>query len=334
MRKLVLLGIAVCFVVMALGVAAFAEEKKEIHIGVTIPGLFSPAFVEMKRQGELKAQELGVKVTVVSAENDIDRQFEQVRDFIAAGVDGIVITTIDSYGIVKAIEEANKAGIPVITVDRKSFGGEVFYHEETDNFNAGRLCAVYVAHLFKDNPGPIEIFIERLDPSVDSVEDRFQGFMFEVSQWPNLKVVAAPNLGMDVGKAFEATINAFQANPNIKVIFLPGEPWLSGTVSALKQLGKWFPRTDPNHIVMVGVDGDQFAVENMIEGYYDFSAVQAIDKFVANAIEVFVQYFREGKKPPVKERYVPVLGLCPENFDFIKDRVWGYRVYMEQKGKQ
>ncbi len=301
--------------------------------GVTVPGLFSPAFVEMKNQAELKAKELGVKLTVVSAENDIDRQFEQVRDFIAAGVDGIIITTIDSFGIVKAVEEANKAGVPVITVDRKAFGGEVFYHEETDNFNAGRLCAIWVAQHFKDNPGPIEIYIERLDPSVDSVEDRYQGFMFEVSQWPNLKVVAAPNLGMDVGKAFDATINAFQANPNINVIFLPGEPWLSGTISALKQLGKWFPYDDPNHIMMVGVDGDQFAVENMIEGYYDFSAVQAIDKFVANAIEVFVAYFREGKTPPVKERYVPVLGLNRYNLDFIKDRVWGYRVYSEQKGQ-
>jgi len=40
-------------------------QEKEITIGLTISGLFSPAFVEMKRQAELKAQELGVKLIVV-----------------------------------------------------------------------------------------------------------------------------------------------------------------------------------------------------------------------------------------------------------------------------
>lgn len=328
--KKILVVLTFLLIMTFVGSSIALAQEKEITIGLTISGLFSPAFVEMKRQAELKAKELGVKLIVVSADNDIDRQYEQVKDFIAKKVDCIIINTIDSYGIVKAVEEANKAGIPVITVDRKSFGGEVFYHEETDNFNAGRLCAFWVAQHFKEDPGPIEIMIERLDPSVDSVEDRYQGFLFEVSQWPNLKVVAAPNLGLDVNKAPEATINAFQANPNLKVIFLPGEPWLSGTLAALKQLGKLKKYDDPGHIFMVGVDGDQFAVENIIKGYYDFSAVQAIDMFAANAIQVFVDYVRGGKEPPVKEKYIPVLGLNRFNFDHLKDRVWGYRVYMEK----
>lgn len=329
--KRLILGIVIALMVLSFAVGSVALAQEDITIGMTISGLFSPGFVEMKRQAELKAEELGVELITVSADNDIDRQYEQVKDFISRQVDCIIINTIDSYGIVKAVEEANKAGIPVITVDRASFGGEVFYHIETDNYNAGRLCGAWVAQHFKDDPGPVEIMIMRLDPSVDSVEDRYQGFLFEISQWPNLKVVAAPNVVMDVNKAPDATINSFQANPNIKVIFLPGEPWLSGTLSALQQLGKLYKYDDPNHVLMVGVDGDQFAVENIINGYYDYSAVQGIDQFAARAVEVFVDYIRSGQEPPKKEEYIPVLGLNRYTFDTIKDRVWGYRVYMEQQ---
>lgn len=329
--KRLILGIVIALMVLSFAVGSVALAQEDITIGMTISGLFSPSFVEMKRQAELKAEELGVELITVSADNDIDRQYEQVKDFISRQVDCIIINTIDSYGIVKAVEEANKAGIPVITVDRASFGGEIFYHIETDNYNAGRLCGAWVAQHFKDDPGPVEIMIMRLDPSVDSVEDRYQGFLFEISQWPNLKVVAAPNVVMDVNKAPDATINSFQANPNIKVIFLPGEPWLSGTLSALQQLGKLYKYDDPNHVLMVGVDGDQFAVENIINGYYDYSAVQGIDQFAARAVEVFVDYIRSGQEPPKKEEYIPVLGLNRYTFDTIKDRVWGYRVYMEQQ---
>ncbi len=329
--KRLILGIVIALMVLSFAVGSVALAQEDITIGMTISGLFSPGFVEMKRQAELKAEELGVELITVSADNDIDRQYEQVKDFISRQVDCIIINTIDSYGIVKAVEEANKAGIPVITVDRASFGGEIFYHIETDNYNAGRLCGAWVAQHFKDDPGPVEIMIMRLDPSVDSVEDRYQGFLFEISQWPNLKVVAAPNVVMDVNKAPDATINSFQANPNIKVIFLPGEPWLSGTLSALQQLGKLYKYDDPNHVLMVGVDGDQFAVENIINGYYDYSAVQGIDQFAARAVEVFVDYIRSGQEPPKKEEYIPVLGLNRYTFDTIKDRVWGYRVYMEQQ---
>lgn len=329
--KRLILGIVIALMVLSFAVGSVALAQEDITIGMTISGLFSPGFVEMKRQAELKAEELGVELITVSADNDIDRQYEQVKDFISRQVDCIIINTIDSYGIVKAVEEANKAGIPVITVDRASFGGEIFYHIETDNYNAGRLCGAWVAQHFKDDPGPVEIMIMRLDPSVDSVEDRYQGFLFEISQWPNLKVVAAPNVVMDVNKAPDATINSFQANPNIKVIFLPGEPWLSGTLSALQQLGKLYKHDDPNHVLMVGVDGDQFAVESIINGYYDYSAVQGIDQFAARAVEVFVDYIRSGQEPAKKEEYIPVLGLNRYTFDTIKDRVWGYRVYMEQQ---
>ena len=329
--KRLILGIVIALIVLSFAVGSMALAQEDITIGMTISGLYSPGFVEMKRQAELKAEELGVELITVSADNDIDRQYEQVKDFISRQVDCIIINTIDSYGIVKAVEEANKAGIPVITVDRASFGGEVFYHIETDNYNAGRLCGAWVAQHFKDDPGPVEIMIMRLDPSVDSVEDRYQGFLFEISQWPNLKVVAAPNVVMDVNKAPDATINSFQANPNIRVIFLPGEPWLSGTLSALQQLGKLYKYDDPNHVLMVGVDGDQFAVENIINGYYDYSAVQGIDQFAARAVEVFVDYAKNGKEPAKKQEYIPVLGLNRYTFDTIKDRVWGYRVYMEQQ---
>ncbi len=61
---------------------------------------------------------LGVEVIERNANEDANKQLEQVKDCIAQGVDGIIIIPQDGESAVTIVGEANKAGIPIAVFNR------------------------------------------------------------------------------------------------------------------------------------------------------------------------------------------------------------------------
>ena len=91
------------------------------------------------------ADSLGIDLHIVAGEWDLARQTSQVENFITQRMDAIIIAPVDSRGIVSAVEEANRAGIPVFTADIASAGGDVTAHVASDNAQGGRLVGEYLA---------------------------------------------------------------------------------------------------------------------------------------------------------------------------------------------
>jgi len=91
-------------------------------IGLSLSTLNNPFFVELRNGAQSKAKELGVNLIVVDAQDKPSKQINDIEDLIQKKVDLIIINPTDSSAIVPAIESANKAKIPVITVDRGASG--------------------------------------------------------------------------------------------------------------------------------------------------------------------------------------------------------------------
>ncbi|MCZ5120860.1 substrate-binding domain-containing protein, partial [Escherichia coli] len=64
-----------------------------------------------------EAKKDNVNLSVSIANQDLNKQLSDVEDFITKKVDAIIISPVDSKGVQAAIIKADKAGIPVITVD-------------------------------------------------------------------------------------------------------------------------------------------------------------------------------------------------------------------------
>ena len=101
MKHLLLAGAAIA---LALG---SAEAKDLKSVGITLGSLGNPYFVTLAKGAEVKAKEINpaVRVNSVSADYDLNKQFTQVDNFIAAGVDLILINAVDAKAI------------PVVAVD-------------------------------------------------------------------------------------------------------------------------------------------------------------------------------------------------------------------------
>ena len=71
--------------------AAMAET-----IGVSIVN-FDNNFQTLLRQGiEARAGEIGVDVQIEDAQNESAKQLDQIKNFIASGVDAIMVTLVDT----------------------------------------------------------------------------------------------------------------------------------------------------------------------------------------------------------------------------------------------
>ena len=106
LRTLLLAGAAMAL----LSGAASAKELKAV--GVTVGSLGNPFFGAVGKGITDAAKQVNpqVKVTLASADYDLNKQFTQMDNFIAAGVDLILVNAADPRAIAPAVKRAQAAG--------------------------------------------------------------------------------------------------------------------------------------------------------------------------------------------------------------------------------
>ena len=92
-----------------------------------------------------KAKADGIQVEFLDAKGDGNMQIDQLNEAISSGAGAIILLAADGSSIVKTIEKANDAGIPVITVNRSVAGGRVL-RSYSDDKEAGRMQGESMAH--------------------------------------------------------------------------------------------------------------------------------------------------------------------------------------------
>ncbi|MEQ1901239.1 MAG: sugar ABC transporter substrate-binding protein [Devosia sp.] len=126
-KSLALAGLATLGLSLAMPVTAQAQDwlegtpKKpisDLKIGFSFRGgaggnLYVAQYVAQLHK---MADELGIELVIVDAEDDPGRQTQQLPELIAQQPDAIVVWALSAAGIVPALKQASDAGIPVVTV--------------------------------------------------------------------------------------------------------------------------------------------------------------------------------------------------------------------------
>lgn len=103
---------------------AFQASAKE-NIALVVSTLNNPFFVNLKEGAVNKAKELDYELVILDSQNNPAKELANVEDTIVKGTKVILINPTDSEAVGNAVLAANKAGIPVITLDRASVKGDV-----------------------------------------------------------------------------------------------------------------------------------------------------------------------------------------------------------------
>lgn len=142
---------------LALADSSPAITEQKGVIGYSAMSLKNPFFVVIRDSLTAAGAENGYKVITTDADSDVNKQANQVENFISQSVDAIVLNPTDRLAIGSAIKKANEAGIPVFTCDLQCVakGIEIAGHIGTDNFQGGELAGQAMVELLGDEGGEI-----------------------------------------------------------------------------------------------------------------------------------------------------------------------------------
>lgn len=239
--KSVLLAAAAALALSA-GVASAKELKS---IGISLGSMGNPFFVALAKGAEDQAKKVNpnVKVTAVGFDYDLGKQFTQIDNFIAAGVDMILLNPGDANALEPAIKKAQAAGILVVAVDTAAKGADLTV--TTNNVQAGEIACQYIV----DKLGGKGDVIIQNGPQVSAVVDRVNGCRSVFAKAPGIKILSSDQDGKgsrDGGLAvMQGHLTRFQ---KIDAVFAINDPQAIGTDLAAKQLNR-------SGIIITAVDG-------------------------------------------------------------------------------
>ncbi|WP_029008385.1 ribose ABC transporter substrate-binding protein RbsB [Azospirillum halopraeferens] len=231
-------------VVAATALVGAAEARAADTIALVVSTLNNPFFVTLKNGAEAKAKELGYTLLVLDSQNDPARELANVEDVVSKKVKLLLVNPTDSDAVRSAVRAANRAQIPVVTLDRSANGGEVVSHIASDNVAGGRMAGQLVVDMLKGEGAVVEL--QGL-PGASAARDRGQGFREVVDAAAGLKVVASQPADFDRTKALNVMENILQAQAKIDAVFAHNDEMALGAAKAIQASGRTIP--------VVGFDG-------------------------------------------------------------------------------
>jgi ribose transport system substrate-binding protein len=270
------------------------EAKKDgnMKIGLSISTLNNPFFVTLKEGAEKAAKEEGVELIVVDAQNDSAKQINDIEDLIQQDVDLILVNPTDSSAVTSAIESANSANIPMITVDRSADGGKVVTHIASDNVAGGKMAGEFILEQLKNGGNIVEL--EGI-PGSSAARERGEGFHQVIDKASNVKVVAKQAADFDRAKGLSVMENILQSHKDIQAVFAHNDEMALGALEALEARGM-------KDVIVVGFDATEDAVKAVKEGKMAATVAQKPELIGENAVKTALKVLN-GEKV---DKFIPI----------------------------
>ena len=270
-----------CFAACAALWAVLATPALSASIGVAmLPPVSFPLMIHDGIETHAKSLP-GLAVTFAYAEAGAgDKQIAQVRDFIAAKVDALVILPVDPAANAAITRLAQEADIPLVYVNggpREDWlAGRVAFVLPND-LVAGRLQMRKLGQML-DGTGRVAIITGH--PSHSATALRTQGVKEVAAQFPGLRVVEEAAADWDRKKAASVVAGWLAKGIALDAIVANNDEMAIGAADAVEAAG-----LAPDRILIAGVDATPDALKAMqhkrmaVTVYQDagFQARRAID---------------------------------------------------------
>jgi ABC-type sugar transport system substrate-binding protein len=278
--------------------------------------------------------ERGVSVLERNAQEDANRQLEQVRDCIAQGVDRIILIPQDGESAVTIVREAQDADTPIAVFNRPPSDLSRGIVIVADNESIAEQAVDYMVELAAERFAATG---QRLTPVImvgdlgdPNAVGRRQGFYNAINKRLDLfNPVIEVGTEWDAATGFANLEAAITANPAIDFLFTSSD-FLFPTIRAiLEPRGKWVTRDDANHVIMGGLDGDATACLLIKEGFVDATGVQDLFFEADMTMDALLAAIAAGDAQPNQVIEDPGFALTAGNIAEREMDMWGC-VLLEQ----
>ena len=193
-------------------------------------------------------------------ESDTGSQIEVVKDMITMGVDGIVLAPNQKGGLVDAVEETIGEGIPVVIFDSGlDDGPQIVSYVATDNFKGGQMAGDAMAKAIGEKGN---VILLRYITGSESTEQRENGFLDAIANYPDITVVSSDQYGGDNATSAKEKVDQLLQlhGESLAGIFAVCEPNANGTLEAIKNAGL------AGKIKFIGFDPSDALIDALADG--------------------------------------------------------------------
>lgn len=289
------------------------------NIGVSM-ALFDDNFLTVLRNGMIDyAGTLdGVTIQVEDAGNDVGKQLDQINNFIASGVDAIVVNPVDTSATQAMSDVAAAAGVPLVYVNREPVNVDTLPDNQafvaSNEADSGTLETLEVCRLLKEagkTEANILVIMGELSNQAAVMRTKDIHDVIATPECSFMKIVDEQTSNWSRDQAQNLMTNWLSSGVTFDAVVANNDESAIGAIQAMKAAG-----IDMASVVVGGVDATQDALAAMAAGDLDVSVFQDAAGQGAGAVDTALKL---AKGEAVDQKvYIPFQLVTPANMaDFM-----------------
>ncbi|AUX79739.1 sugar ABC transporter substrate-binding protein [Sinorhizobium fredii] len=288
-----------------LSTAAHAET-----IGVSM-ALFDDNFLTVLRNGmQDYAKTLnGVELQIEDAQNDVAKQQSQIQNFIAAGVDAIIVNPVDTDATAAMSKIAADAGIPLVYVNREPVNIDSLPEKQafvaSNEVESGTLETQEVCKML-GGKGKAVVMMGELSNQAARMRTKDIHDVLATDACKGIEIVEEQTANWSRTQGADLMTNWLSAGVEFDAVIANNDEMAIGAIQALKAAGR-----SMDSVVIGGVDATQDALAAMAAGDLDVTVFQNAAGQGQGSVDAALKL---AKGEPVEKKvYIPFELVTKEN---------------------
>ena len=227
-------------------------------VGITYQNLQNEFIINIQDAVRRRAEELGIELIELDAQGKAENQISQVENFIARGVDAIILNPYDKEGSSPAVTIAAREKVPIVVVNAiVSNLDQASAYVGSEDAEAGRIATNYIMDLL-NGQGNIAVIHGANGHSAEV--QRSIGIREVIDKFPSAQIVVEQSANWDRAQALALMENWLASGREIDAVIAQNDEMALGAHKAIEAAGK------QHDILLIGIDAIKDALVAVSEG--------------------------------------------------------------------
>ncbi|MBU2994599.1 substrate-binding domain-containing protein [Octadecabacter sp. 1_MG-2023] len=301
---------------MLMGTSAMAQQ-----IGVSV-ARFDDNGLTVMRNGMTAHEEMldGVSLQIEDATDDVAKQLDQINNFIASGVDAIIVNAVDTNATEAMSNAAAAAGIPLVYVNRQPVNmdtlpeGQAFV--ASNEIESGTLAAFQMCRQLRaeGKSGGATAYMLMGQLSNQAAVQRSKDFhdVIGMDMCNFITLIDEQTANWSRDEANDLMTNWISSGEPFDAVFGNNDEMALGAIQAMKAAG-----ISMDDVVVGGVDATSDALLSMQAGEMDVTVFQDLAGQGAGSIDTAIALINGDDVDQTV--FIPFKLVTPDNIgDFLQ----------------
>ncbi|WP_018329944.1 sugar ABC transporter substrate-binding protein [Rhizobium giardinii] len=251
----------------------------------------------------------GVELQIEDALNDVAKQQSQIQNFIAAGVDAIIVQPVDTDATTVMSKIAADAGIPLVYVNREPVNVNTLPDTQafvaSNELDSGTLQTQEVCRLL-NGKGKAVVLMGELSNQAARMRTKDIHDVLATDKCKGIEIVQEQTANWQRTQGADLMTNWLSAGLEFDAVIANNDEMAIGAIQALKAAGR-----SMDSLVIGGIDATDDALAAMAAGELDVSVFQDAVGQGKGSIDAALKLARG--QPVDRKIYIPFELVTREN---------------------